>query len=273
MRRSTVVIAFAAALAILVGGTSKADPVGEWGDAPEGSVAYPFLNPQVMGQFPTCQNVGPASYVYHGMLCWAHFAGLPPAYDFEGEGNSGQCPSFPPYDYDECYGVDAGLIFPDSYTIDAMLNVVTCPTAAGTPYLANVCSIARAGIEYDINVVNNMPVYGYLNAVFDWNQNGTWGETSVCPGPIQVSEHVIVNWPVPNGFSGPLSALAPTAFYTGPNGQYVWCRFTISEQPVSYPWDGSGTFEDGETEDYLLRLYDPTDVEPWSWGTIKGMYR
>ncbi len=268
-----VVIALVAALAVCTSGISRADPVGEWGDAPEGAIAYPFLNPQVLGQFPTCNNVGPASYVYHGQLCWSHFPGLAPAYDFEGEGNSGQCPVFPPYDYDECFGVDAGLIFPDAYTIDAQLNVVPCPMTSGTPVFTNVCSIARAGIEYDINIVNNMPVVGYVNAVFDWDQSGTWGQTSLCFGSTPVPEHAIVNWPVPVGFSGPLSALVPTAFYTGPNGPYVWCRFTISETTVPYPWDGSGVFEDGETEDYLLHVYDPTEVEQGSWGTIKGIYR
>ena len=43
----------------------------------------------------------------------------------------------------------------------------------------------------------------------------------------------------------------------------VWMRFTISEVPVGQDWNGEGLFEDGETEDYLLRTADPfTSVEP-----------
>ena len=47
----------------------------------------------------------------------------------------------------------------------------------------------------------------------------------------------------------------------------------ISEAQVGAGWDGSGVFEDGETEDYLFDIFDPTPVDEQTWGTIKGIYR
>ena len=72
---------------------------GDWGDAPEGSVAYPFLG-GVLGRFPTCQNVLINGFIRHGPTppLWAYFG---PMEDYEGEGNAGQCPLFTPPDLDE----------------------------------------------------------------------------------------------------------------------------------------------------------------------------
>ncbi|GAF97974.1 unnamed protein product, partial [marine sediment metagenome] len=71
-------------------------------------------------------------------------------------------------------------------------------------------------------------------------------------------EHVLVNFPVPNPYDGPLSGLVPSGFLIGPNPGYVWTRFSITEQAVSLPWTGEGSFEDGESEDYLLEVKDCT---------------
>ena len=83
----------------------------EYGDAPEGATAYPSTG--VIGFFPTCMTIG-ASYIQHNNFG----AQLGPAYDFEGDGNAGFCPVFPPYDSDECFADgDAGLLFPEPFTI------------------------------------------------------------------------------------------------------------------------------------------------------------
>jgi uncharacterized repeat protein (TIGR01451 family) len=73
-------------------------------------------------------------------------------------------------------------------------------------------------------------------------------------------EHVLVNFPVPPGFVGPLPALGPPNFLIGPNAGVVWTRFTISPDPVAEDWDGSGEFLSGETEDYLLLVIDAADL-------------
>ncbi|MBN2455188.1 MAG: hypothetical protein JXB29_01415, partial [Sedimentisphaerales bacterium] len=248
------------------------EPEVEYGDAPDGTtanpvIAYPSLG--VNGWFPTCKTVLPSGYVEHG-LGWAHFvnpAGGLPAWDSEPDGDAGLCPScFPTYDDDECYlDGDAGLIIPEPYTIDAAGAVVPCPMSTGTA-LGVVCTTAVWGTNVDIWVVNNMPVAGFMNVLADWDQNGSWGGSSVCPpAGTPVPEHVLVNWPVPIGYNGPLSALVtvPPNFTIGPNKGYVWMRFTISEAQVPTDWDGNGQFEDGETEDYLIRvdgIYDCGDA-------------
>ena len=73
--------------------------------------------------------------------------------------------------------------------------------------------------------------------------------------PTAVPEHVLVDWPIPNPWDGPLSALQPPPFQIGPNGGYVWTRFSITEHPVGPDWHGEGFFEDGESEDYLLLIH------------------
>lgn len=227
----------------------------EYGDAPEGAVAYPLLG--VMGNFPTCMNVATNGYIQHNNFG----AFLGPTFDFEPDGNGGLCPTFAPYDNDECFNDgDAGLLFPDPYTIQGGA-VVPCPNGAGTS-LGTTCSQAVWGTDIDIQVQNFMPnqTIGYMNVVFDWTQNGVWGDVANCPGAT-APEHVLHNFPVPNGYSGPLSGLGPPNFTIGPNGSYVWARFMISEAMMPLNWDGQGAFEDGESEDYLIHVVMPPPPE------------
>ena len=73
-------------------------------------------------------------------------------------------------------------------------------------------------------------------------------------GAFQTPEHVLVDFPIPNPYDGPLSTLLSGSIFPGPNPGYVWTRFTITEQPLGQGWTGEGVFEDGESEDYLLRI-------------------
>lgn len=235
----------------------------DYGDAPEGGLAYPTLG--ILGAFPTCQTTGLASWVQHG-LGWARFVwpGAPQfAWDAEPDGNAGLCPNcFPAYDADECYrDGDAGLMFPQPYTVDNFMNVGTCPNSLGTA-LGTTCQMATWGVDADIWIVNTMPVEGYVNVLMDWDQNGQWGGAATCPGGLPTPEHVLINWPVPLNYNGPLSGLGPPGFVIGPNSGHVWTRFTITEKPVMMSWTGEGVFEDGESEDYLLRI----DAIPLDFG-------
>ncbi len=229
----------------------------DFGDAPEGALAYPATG--ALGSFPTCMTVGPAMWIHH--TNFGAFFG--PLVDFEPDGNAGLCPLFAPYDADECFADgDAGLVIPPAYTIVGGA-VVPCPNALQPIALGLTCQTAVWGGNVDIMVINFMPsgTVGLVNVLMDWDQNGVWGGSSSCPPTgTPAPEHVLVNFPVPNGFVGPLSVLQPPPFLIGPNAGYVWTRFTISESPVPLGWDGSGMFEDGESEDYLLRI-DP-DMQP-----------
>ncbi len=239
----------------------------EYGDAPEGpgTIAYPSLG--VSGSFPTCWSSGPAGWIDHGNS--GAFFG--PAFDLESDGNAGWCPPpgcYPPYDQDECFqDTDAGLLMPHAFTIDRALNVVTCPNSQGLP-LGSSCQAAQWGVDVDIEVHNHMPGQGtgYVNLLIDWNQDGNWGASSVCPANprVPVPEHVLVDFPVSNPFDGPLSTLAPPQFLIGPHSGYVWVRFSLTERPVGRDWNGEGSFENGETEDYLLRIMPAAGPTPTS---------
>jgi len=239
---------------------------GEYGDAPEGALAYPASG--VMGMFPTCVGVGPAGYVYHASWPYQY---LGPMKDFEFDGNAGLCPGFAPYDMDECFmDGDAGLIIPGSYTI-AGGAVVTCPTSAGGS-LGPVCSVGLWGPTVDIHVVNTHPEPAFMNVLMDWNQDGAWAPSgqAACASP----EYILVDFMIPGGYAGPLSALGPPPFAVGGNQGHVWTRFTITNFPIGIPnWDGSGNFEDGESEDYLLLVDSVIANEASSWGELKSMYR
>ena len=209
----------------------------DFGDAPEGALAYPATG--VPGAFPTCMNVGPWLWVQHRNFgAW-----LGPAFDFEADGNAGNCPLFTPntYDMDECFADgDAGLLFPEPYTIQGPVGaevVTPCPGYSGTA-LGTTCQTAVWGVDVDIDVTNLMPnqTEGFVNVLVDWNGDGQWAGASTCATPGDTPEHVLVNFPVPNGFSGPLSALVPPPFVIGPRHGYAWARFTISEQPVGLAW-------------------------------------
>jgi hypothetical protein len=228
----------------------------EYGDAPEGAIAYPST--MTMGSFPTCACCGPSGFVRHHFV-WEGSMFFGPMRDTEWDGNAGLCPIYPPYDQDEGFwgGPDGGLMAPDIYTIDSTINVVPLATV-GMPYLGYTNAIVTWGIETDIFVQNWAPIEAFVNVLADWNQNGQWGE----PG-----EHILLNQIIPPSYNGPISLLMPPPFMTGPNPGYVWFRFTITPMPLPPDWNGEGELEDGETEDYLLLIISddpPTACYTWS---------
>jgi len=244
---------------------AQQEDIGEYGDAPEGALAYPAAG--VIGAFPTCINVGPAAWVYHGPAPYQFFG---PLKDFEPDGNAGSCPIYGPYDLDECFqDGDAGLLNPGAYTIVGA-TVVPCAGQAGP--LGIVCTMAMWGPSVDIWVANQFNGPAFVNVLMDWNRDGRWAPSaqSLCAAP----EHVLIDFPIPGGYVGPLSALAPPPFLIGGDAGHVWSRFTISETPVGTPdWDGSGFFEDGESEDYLLLVDASVANQGTSWGGLKSIYR
>ena len=245
---------------------AQAQPVepGDWGDAPEGAIAYPDSG--TMGQFPTCIAAGPATWVYHGPgpgpvpLAWFGVTGDPfTGLDWETDGNAGSC-TFPPYDQDEGeFGItdlDAGLLGPHAYTVSG--GSVVAFGAGGA--LGYTCQPAAWGVNSDILTWNLGPDPAYVNVLMDWNQDGMWGGNSTCPGGNMTPEHVLVNLWIPAGSVGILADFGAPDFLIGPNAGYIWTRFTISPEPVGEDWDGSGDFSYGETEDYLLLIEGAADL-------------
>jgi len=220
---------------------------GELGDAPDGALAYPSTG--VQGMFPTCLS-GANGYILHTGNQGAWFG---PAMDIESDGNAGLC-GFPVYDNDECStgDGDAGLAIAGSFTIDVNNNVVPCG-ATRVRALGESCQNAVWGRDIDIHVANGTAQARHVSVLMDWDGNGRWGEDVTCPAGAG-SERVLLNLAVPGGFSGDLSQLSPPDFTIFSGEGYVWARCSITDQPVPADWDGQGTFADGETEDYLLRV-------------------
>ncbi|HNS17041.1 MAG TPA: hypothetical protein PKH94_02645 [Bacteroidales bacterium] len=84
----------------------------EFGNAPEGSLAYPATG--TLGQFTTCKTVLSADWIEHNKP-GGLFGSSP---DMETDGNARLCPGFAPYNAYEGQGDgDAGLIIPAPFTI------------------------------------------------------------------------------------------------------------------------------------------------------------
>jgi hypothetical protein len=268
----------------------------DFGDAPEGDTAY--LEGSVIGNFPTCMGIGPLnSFIKHGFPNPLFFGGY---IDGEPDGNAGWCPTFGPnqYNSDECgtipYSfppnpdpniglVDEGLFLPVPNTLGLLkpsfYGYFVCG-AGNRQALDTVCHVAQWGQDIDIWIDSRQAAGGFLNILFDWNQDGDWNDIVQCVGT-PVSEHAIINWPVPGGFWGPASVmpqvlpsppLVTAPIQLGPNSGYVWARFSLTDQPVPVQWDGSGAFAEGETEDYLLYIATVKAVIPLAnWALFLGI--
>jgi len=243
----------------------------DFGDAPEGVIAYP--DEGVVGMFPTCVSVGPASWIEHDSSGALYFG---PKVDVEADGNGGKCPAFAPdkYNRDETVSDgDAGLLKPRAYTIkgEPGSQIVSALTFSGLESIGNACLTASWGTTIDIEVHNTSRNVAYVNVLFDWNHDGVWEGASVCDG-VDVPEHVLVNFPVPAGYEGPLSELGPSDFGIGPVSGYVWARFTVTDEKVGKDWNGDGVFLDGETEDYLLHVKEALKFCTWNTDDPHAMH-
>jgi len=113
----------------------------------------------------------------------------------------------------------------------------------------------------------------YLNVLVDWDADGHWAGTALCPKGLVVSEWAVRNllvdvssWP-----EGATSAVVRLEFPAGPSAGATWARFTLSygEAIVGDEWDGRGAFTFGETEDYLVtvsaspRILSPVESPTW----------
>lgn len=254
---------------------------GDYGDAPEGVLAYPNMFPPVVGFFPTTWHDGPPNtFMFHPRPLGPARIHLGSAADYEYEGNGGLLfGTFFDYDADEgaltvVRSSDHGLLRPKIYTIDGGAVVEAGPNPVND--LGPACGYAVWGSDIDLSVVNTTPFNVYLNVIADWNMDGQWGGYAWCAGGALVEEHCLKNFVVPPTGIFPVAlsslpsppppiALGPTMGYTG----FTWVRFTLTDLPIpaGNAWQGDlatgwSAWVQGETEDYLL-LVDPaaTGVE------------
>ena len=97
------------------------------------------------------------------------------------------------------------MIIPGAFTI---VGGVVVPCGPPVAPLGLFCTPGVWGGNVDIMVNNLGQDEAFVNVLMDWNQDGVWGGNSVCPpAGAPAPEHVLVNFPVPIGYGGPLSGL------------------------------------------------------------------
>ncbi|MBX7246573.1 MAG: hypothetical protein K1X53_13835 [Candidatus Sumerlaeaceae bacterium] len=218
------------------------DPTGDYGDAPDdGSHKFPTkyatTNSRSGGlgahhTVPAPATLGPSSSTE---------AGAEDPSDPDGIANLTGTP-----DHD---AFDDGLIGMDFLPVGV-------PFPAFTPFASRVT--AR------IQVCDHGPTTKtrYLNVLVDKNRDQEWRNTA------SGNEWVVVNLPVEIQTTNTCEILDVTfddvvLTGTGISGD-MWARFTLSDTAIPETgtaggWDGSGTFAEGETEDY--KLFDAS--APW----------
>jgi len=91
-----------------------------------------------------------------------------------------------------------------------------------------------------------------VNILIDLNQDGVWSG---------LSEHVVqnqaINLPAVNESTFWSNSFSTVGATPGP----TWLRLTLSRTPVTVPWDGTGQFACGETEDWLIDIEE--EEEGW----------
>lgn len=251
----------AALITLLAGAPAEAvGPQGDYGDAPEGAPAYPWIG--IVGKFPTCFG-GAYGFIRHQVQANAPLF-LGPLVDYENDGNAGVCPP-PPYQNDECHASvddDAGIIVPTSYTLNAANQPIACTPGARTS-LGPACGLGDWGVNLDFEIANTTNNSVYMNLVVDWNMDGQWGGTGACASGAFL-EQILTDFVVPPNFGGRVSLLNPPPYRIGDRDGYVWLRVTLTDVPIGGNWDGNGrqaSYVLGETEDYLVRVGNAYDQE------------
>ena len=111
----------------------------------------------------------------------------------------------------------------------------------------------------------------YINVLVDWNVDGQWGGS--VSGPAGTAyEWAVRNFAIdvskwPAGVNSMMVQLP--SFLSGPVVGFVWTRITLTyNEPITVSdWDGRGTFQYGETEDYgpWMLSKPPPSLWPWPW--------
>jgi hypothetical protein len=112
----------------------------------------------------------------------------------------------------------------------------------------------------------------YLNAWFDWDRSGSWGEVNGCPTPKPLLNN---EWSIVNQkFSGKSFLKQRVRAYTlrfkgGLHSHEFWTRFTLTlgqKLPINAASRSGGAtgkpYAYGETEDYLYRGSGPPPIFP-----------
>lgn len=251
-------------LAFVITDGSQLATTRDLGDAPDSSnsVAAPMLAyPGVVAHFPTVYHAGSPPYgpmhLYpRDMFYLGNWVSLESEADI-GMDDDGFANIDPLDDIANRDGGDDGLKLP-----------VSMPLCESTT------------LTYTVTVTSATAKEAYVNVWCDWNRDGDWDDTMLCPDGGQA-----VEWAVQNDkltFAGP-------GVYTFSTSSFkcwhpvkdeidpLWVRITIAEQqhfptyivPLGAPGvEGAGPkdgYKYGETEDYLIRPVSEPAVK-YDWG-------
>ena len=116
----------------------------------------------------------------------------------------------------------------------------------------------RVQIQVAVTVFDrgqSFPEAVYLNAWFDFDRSGQWGEQMTCPNTAVAREWAVANHVVSLPAAGThLITLPAFVAWNEKPGSDLWLRVTLSDSPAPAA-DGSGPvggYHFGETEDYRL---------------------
>jgi hypothetical protein len=193
----------------------------DYGDAPDGAHAGYLSKPHVTGHFPSKLTSNGAHHTAPGSLR------LGEQVDPESDSHQVNLDTY-----------DDGV------------------TAALQPCRESVVSF----VVNAINVPASMRTRGhsaYLNAWFDWNQDGRWKGASSC-GRKAVPEWRVRNYPVDMAsFATNPVQIIRVPVVAGPEVLDIWMRGSLTlDQRFTSPL-GKGAFTNGETEDYLYHGPQP----------------
>jgi hypothetical protein len=270
--------------------------IEDWGDAPEGVLAYPG----VVGKFPTCRDMSlvgtqeippgcpPLStsphvtgHIFHAhdpspapgywLGCSTDSAGAVQGIDSEPEGKVNE----PPAGTSFCAPGLPGDCVEGAFTLawdqdECYLD--GSDAGLTTPPTLVVCESASLTFNTYNCDVSSREVF--LNILIDMNHDGDWNDAELC-GTACAYEWVVKNATIvlPPG----CGTITSPGFLVGPTPGPAWIRISLTDVRVTddYPWAGGaghGGFTGGETEDYPMMLDTGVPVEPTSWGKVKARY-
>lgn len=117
-------------------------------------------------------------------------------------------------------------------------------------------------LDYRVTVADPNVTSAYVNVWFDWNRDGDWDDTLVCPDGESVPEWAVRNDPPAFAGAGVYDFTSSPFKCWHPEGREpdpLWMRITIAEQAWTPQASGgagpAGGYQYGETEDYLLQAW------------------
>ena len=209
--------------------TANTNPLGDYGDAPDGQDAYYG----VLGRYPTLYNTTNSQF------------GRPGGHTL----NTGQ----ETLGFNVSDEVDAN----DPQDPDGMPNLVD---ADSDERIYVITELTQARLAFTVAVSTGAPdLTRHANALIDFDQSGHWSSGPAGVEWVTVNQEVKVKPGTSDTVMTPLFAWGNQSPLVWP----VWLRLALTRAEVdeslfanSGGWDGSGQFEYGEFEDFAAYLTD-----------------